>query len=238
MNSFGIIGGLGPMATAYLLQLIVDMTDAKTDQEHLDAIVFNRPSVPDRTAYILDPTKPSPVPTMVDMAQKLEGLGVCAIGTPCVTAHSFHEALQNSVQVPFIHMVQETAAYLKAAGCKKAGIMATTGTVRMGLFQTALQDAGVDCVLPDEAMQQHVMSLIYDNVKAGLPADMEKFRTVSDALRQEGCDAIILGCTELSIIKRDNTIGSGYLDALEVLARAAILTCGKKIKPEYNSLLK
>lgn len=238
MKSFGIIGGLGPMATAYLLQLIVDMTDAKTDQEHIDAIIFNRPGVPDRTAYILDPSKPSPVPPMVDMAQKLENLGVCAIGTPCVTAHSFHEALQSSVNVPFIHMVQETAAYLKAAGCKKAGIMATSGTVHMGLFQKALTDAGLDYALPDTEMQQHVMSLIYDNVKAGIPADMDKFRAVSAALRAEGCDAVILGCTELSIIKRDNEIGPGYLDALEVLARAAILTCGKNVKPEYESLLK
>lgn len=238
MKSFGIVGGLGPMATAYLLELIVDMTDAKTDQEHVDAIVFNRPSVPDRTAYILDPTRPSPVPPMADMARKLEALGVCAIGTPCVTAHSFHEALQRSVHVPFINMVQETAAYLKNAGCKKAGIMATTGTVHTGLFQTALSAAGVSYALPDSAMQAYVMSLIYDCVKAGLPADMEKFRAVSDALRGAGCNAVILGCTELSIIKRDNDIGSGYLDALEVLARAAVLTCGKRLKPAYDSLLK
>ena len=122
MKSFGIVGGLGPMATAYLLELIVDMTDARTDQEHVDAIVFNRPSVPDRTAYILDPTKPSPVPPMADMAQKLEALGVCAIGTPCVTAHSFHQALQSSVHVPFINMVQETAAYLKTPAAKKRGL--------------------------------------------------------------------------------------------------------------------
>lgn len=237
MNSFGIIGGLGPMATAYLLELIIDMTDAKTDQEHLDAIIFNRPSVPDRTAYILDHSKPSPVPPMIDMAKKLEALGVCAIGTPCVTAHSFHEELQRSVNVPFINMVQETAAYLKNAGCKKAGIMATTGTVHNGLFQRALSESGLAYALPDNAMQQYVMSLIYDCVKAGEPADMEKFRAVSDALRKEGCDAIILGCTELSIIKRDNEIGSGYLDALEVLAHAAILACGKKIKPKYISLL-
>lgn len=225
MKSFGIVGGLGPMATAYLLELIVDMTDAKTDQEHLDVIVFNRPSVPDRTAYILDPTKPSPVPPMVDMAQ-----------TP--SASSFHDALQSSVHVPFINMVQETAAYLKNAGCRKAGIMATTGTVHTGLFQKALSAAGVPYALPDDAMQAHVMSLIYDCVKAGKPADMDKFRAVSAALRSAGCDAIILGCTELSIIKRDNDIGSGYLDALEVLARAAVLTCGKQLKPAYNSLLK
>ena len=116
MNSLGVIGGLGPMATAYLLELITDMTDARTDQEHLDAIIFNRPSVPDRTAYILDHTKPSPVPPMIDIAQKLEALGVCALATPCVTAHSFHDELQSSVHIPFIHMVRETAAYLKEAG--------------------------------------------------------------------------------------------------------------------------
>ena len=101
MNSLGVIGGLGPMATAYLLELITDMTDARTDQEHLDAIIFNRPSVPDRTAYILDHTKPSPVPPMIDIAQKLEALGVCALATPCVTAHSFHDELQSSVHIPF-----------------------------------------------------------------------------------------------------------------------------------------
>ena len=145
---------------------------------------------------------------MVDMARKLEALGVCAIGTPCVTAHSFHDALQSSVHVPFINMVQETAAYLKNAGCRKAGIMATTGTVHTGLFQKALSAAGVPYALPDDAMQAHVMSLIYDCVKAGKPADMDKFRAVSAALRSAGCDAIILGCTELSIIKRDNDIGA------------------------------
>lgn len=238
MKSFGIIGGLGPMATAYLMQLIVDMTDAKTDQEHVDAIIFNRPTVPDRTAYILDHTKPSPVPAMVDMAQKLEALGVCAIGTPCVTAHSFHNELQSSVKVPFVHMVRETAEYLRSVGCKRAGIMATSGTVHMELFQNALSEVGIEYSLPSEAMQQNVMSLIYDNIKAGLPADMEKFRKISDSLRNDGCDAIILGCTELSIIKRDNDIGSGYLDALEVLARAAVIACGKKLKQEYDSLIK
>ena len=213
MNSLGVIGGLGPMATAYLLELITDMTDARTDQEHLDAIIFNRPSVPDRTAYILDHTKPSPVPPMIDIAQKLEALGVCALATPCVTAHSFHDELQSSVHIPFIHMVH------------------------MGLFQTALTEAGLSYVLPNDEMQQNVMSLIYDCVKAGEPADMVKFRAVSDALRADGCDAIILGCTELSIIKRDNELGPGYLDALEVLARACILACGKKLKPKYSSLI-
>lgn len=69
MKTLGVIGGLGPMATAYFLRRIVEMTDAWTDQEHLDVIVLNRPSIPDRTAYILDRTKPSPLPPIVDAAK-------------------------------------------------------------------------------------------------------------------------------------------------------------------------
>ena len=109
MKTLGIIGGLGPMASAYLLRLIIEMTDAKTDQEHLDVILFDRPQVPDRTAYILDRTKPSPLPSMRDTAQTLERLGAGVICAPCVTSHYFYKELQESVSVPFLHMVVRPA---------------------------------------------------------------------------------------------------------------------------------
>ena len=105
MKTLGIIGGLGPMATAYLLQLIIEMTDAKTDQEHLDVIVFDRPQVPDRTAHILDPEKPSPLPSMTATAKTLEGLGAGCLCAPCVTSHYFYKELAGSVSSPFLNMV-------------------------------------------------------------------------------------------------------------------------------------
>ncbi len=237
MKRFGILGGLGPMATAYLMERIIDMTDAATDQEHLDMVVLNRPSVPDRTAYILDHTKPSPVPMLVEGVQTLEALGVDAIGTPCVTAHCFHDALQSAVKVPIIHMVRETARHLKECGVEKAGVLATSGTVHTGLFQEALGEIGLGFGVPNETMQSYVMSLIYDCVKAGKPADMEKFAAVSESLRRDGAEVLILGCTELSVIKRDNPLGAGYLDALEVLARAAVTVSEKPLRPEYRTLI-
>ena len=101
MKTLGIIGGLGPMATAYLLQLIIEMTDAKTDQEHLDVIVFDRPQVPDRTAHILDPEKPSPLPSMTATAKTLEGLGQGACAPPALPPIISTRSLPEAFPFPF-----------------------------------------------------------------------------------------------------------------------------------------
>lgn len=236
-KTLGIIGGMGPMATAYLLQLIIEMTDAKTDQEHLDVIVFNRPAVPDRTAYILDNTKPSPLPILRDAAQKLTGLGAGVLCAPCVTSHYFYETLSKGLSVPFVHMLRETAEELRRAGKRKTGVMATTGTVRMGLFQSALGEAGIEAQLPSPACQELVMSMIYDEIKAGKPASPEKFQAVEGELYAQGCDSIVLGCTELSLIKKSAPLGPGYLDALEVLSKRCVQLCGGALKTEYENLL-
>lgn len=237
MKTLGIIGGLGPMASAYLLQLIIEMTDARTDQEHLDVILFDRPQVPDRTAHILDPAKPSPLPSMRDTAQTLERLGAGIICAPCVTSHCFYPELAASVSVPFLHMVEEAGRELLAAGKKRAGILATTGTVRTRLFQDAFARLGLEAVVPDEEGQGYVMSLIYEDIKAGRPADPVKFQAVSEKLFAQGCDSIVLGCTELSLIKKTTPLGHGYLDALEVLAKRCVQACGGPLKDACQNLI-
>lgn len=237
METLGIIGGMGPMATAYLLELVIQMTNAKTDQEHLRTIVFDNPQVPDRTAYILDREKPSPLPVLEDMAQTLERIGCGVLCAPCVTSHYFYPELSSSVSVPFLHMVEETARELQEAGRKKAGILATTGTVSTGLFQRALEKFGIEWAAPSQLGQGLVMSLIYDDIKAGQPANMGKFRRVSDELFDADCDSVILGCTELSLIKRNTPLGHGFLDALEVLAKRCVTTCGAPLKASFEQLL-
>lgn len=236
MKSLGVIGGLGPMASAYFLELLVRMTEASRDQDHLDVILFSRPSVPDRTAAILGKGE-SPVPLMAQAARELEKLGACCIAVPCITSHYFFGELEKAVSIPFLHLVRETAAHLKENGVKKAGILATSGTVSTGLFQRELEALGIAWAVPPAAEQEKVMHLIYDNVKAGKPAELPLFDQVSAGLRREGAECMILGCTELSLIKRDNALGAGYLDALDVLAKASVEFCGKPLRPGYQSLI-
>jgi len=96
---------------------------------------------------------------------------------------------------------------------------------------------GLEPIVPGKAAQKDVMHLIFENVKAGTPAEMDRFFAAAENLRRQGAEAIILGCTELSLIKRDEKIGPGFLDAMEVLAKESVLACGKPVKPEYHCLI-
>lgn len=236
-KTLGVIGGLGPLATAYFLELLIEMTDAKIDQEHLDAIIYNTPTTPDRTAHILDASAPDPLPKMLAVGQTLAQQGVSSIAIPCMTAHYFFSQLEAGISAPLINTLEETVMHLKENGIKKVGIMATDGSIRTGLFQQELARQGLEAVIPEKDAQKNVMHLIYQNVKAGKPAEMDKFFSAAENLRAQGAEAIILGCTELSLLKRDYPIGAGFIDAMEVLARQAILTCEKPLKQEYHCLI-
>ena len=233
----GVIGGLGPVATAYFMELVTVMTDAKVDQEHLPMLVYSAPSIPDRTRYILDNTQPSPLPEMLRIGNFLAQQGAQRIAIPCVTAHYFIRDLEAGIPVPLLNGVRETVMHLKEQGITRVGIMATDGTIRSGIFRRELENCGMEAVEPSKLRQADVMHLIFDNIKAAAPADMEKFHAVRQELQEKGAQAIILGCTELSLIKRDYAIGAGFVDAMEVLAQQAVLQCGMPLKAEFRSLI-
>ena len=233
----GVIGGLGPMATTHFMELVIAMTDAETDQENVDMIVYNFPSIPDRTGYILGSNLRSPLPGLLSVGNSLTRQGAKVIAIPCMTAHFFYEEMKAAFPVDVIHGVRETVRHLKDHGVTTAGIMATDGALASGLFLRELVDGGILPVLPSEQRQEDVMHLIYRNIKAGKPVEMERFRAVEQELRSRGAQAIILGCTELSLIKEQYPIGPGYLDCMEVLAQQAVLRCGGKLKEEFLSLI-
>lgn len=235
--NLGVIGGLGPMATAYFMQLVIKMTDAKTDQEHLEMIIYNCPTIPDRTEYILGKSQDSPLPRMIEVGKKLKEQNADYIAIPCITAHYFHKELEEGIGVNIIHGIRETAGILKDAGAKRVGVLATDGTISSKIFQAEIEKLGMEVVIPRLDMQKKVMSLIYEDVKKGKNPDIESFFEIKKYLvESEKADAIVLGCTELSVIKRDYDLGEGILDAMEVLASKAVKLCGKELKPEYNKL--
>lgn len=236
MKKLGVIGGLGPMATAYFLQLLVQMTEARTDQEHIEVLLHSKPQIPDRTRFILGQSREDPLPQMVEIGRELAGQGAELIAVPCVTAHYFQKKLEDSIGIPVVDTIRETALSLKAAGVTKAGILATDGTIESGLFQRALAEEEIISVLPDQVGQQAVMDIIYKEVKAGRPVDFPAFRQVARELSDAGAQAVVLACTELSLVKRDFELRDGFLDVMEVLARKAVLTCGR-LNPQYECLL-
>lgn len=233
IKTLGVIGGLGPMATSYFMRLLTDMCSARVDQEHLEIITYSKPSIPDRTAYILGKSKENPVPVMIEVGHKLRLMGADTLAIPCITAHCFHEELEEKIGIPIVNAMKETAVYLKENGITCAGLMATDGTVSSGVFQRYLNEEGIDVVIPKS--QNLVMKIIYDDVKANRQVEMDDFLTVTDELYNQGAKAVLLGCTELSIVKRDFRVKANILDVLEILSRSVLLKAGK-LSEKYRIL--
>lgn len=236
MKKLGIIGGLGPMATTYFLYLLTQMSRAEKDQEHMEILMHSKPSIPDRTRYILGLSQDNPVIQMAEVGRELKDMGAELLAVPCITAHYFHEELEREIGLKVLHAVQETAEYLKQAGVEKVGILATDGTVKSGLFDRVLSRYGIETVNPGEESQRLVMDLIYRQIKSGEKGNLDEFIRVGEELSAAGAQVNLLGCTELSLLKRDYMLPAGCLDVLEVLARRAVLECGR-FDPRYQDLI-
>ena len=230
-KTVGVMGGLGPMATVYFYDMIVRLTDANRDQEHIDMVIANRATTPDRTDYIIGKSTNSPSDVLKKDAKRLESFGTDFLVITCNTAHYFYDEIKNSVNIPVLNIIEETVKYAKNQGHKKLGILATTGNINTKLYQNMCQKHGIEFMILDENRQADIMSIIYDDIKSGKPADMNKFNSIVDYLKRNDCDGAILGCTELSILKNDNNLDNEfYIDSLEVLAVKTIEICGKKVK--------
>ena len=226
----GILGGMGPQATQIFYQRILDRTDAERDQEHLPTLILSDTEMPDRTQAILSGQSGTVYRRLLEDARLLEREGCTAIAIPCNTSHYFVDDIQKELTVPILHMVRETCKVLAARGCKRVGILATDGTIQAEIFQKECAALGFEGVAPDEKTQKLVMSIIYEEIKRGEKGSREKFAAIDRALRSLGCDAAILGCTELSVYRVYHGLPDFYVDAMEVLVERAILTCGKRLR--------
>lgn len=229
-KSIGILGGMGPLATCDLMEKIIRHTDAHCDQENAHIYVDCNTNIPDRTGAILHGGK-DPLPEMVKSAVRLQSMGASVLIMPCNTAHYFREKIQQFVDIPLLNMPWETAMELKRQGVKTAAVLATDGTVQCGIYEGALQEAGIRSIYPEAEDQKRIMSLIYDCVKAGKPcSEPEKIHALSKKLQEQGAEVLILGCTELPIAFAQLGVAVPTIDPTEVLACAALRFIGAPLR--------
>ncbi len=231
LKKLGVIGGMGPEASSYFYSEVIAHTVADRDQDHLDMMIVSQASMPDRTQAILSGEHDELLASMKADVAALEAFGCANIAITCNTSHYFYDQIQAFTTVPVIHMPREAvASAVRDLGARRIGIMGTDGTIRAGIYSDACNEAGVECVTPSLERQAEVMSIIYDDVKAGRPADMHKFNSVMREFIRHDCDAVILACTELSVVKRDHEVPDICLDAMDVLIRESILRSGAQYK--------
>lgn len=227
-KTLGILGGLGPAASVYFYHIITAHTKAQKDQDHLNIVLISGADIPDRSEFILGKSDRSPLPLMKEDVLKLASIGAQIIAIPCNTAHYFFDELSAVSPVPVLNIVRETVSLAKKSGAKKLGILATTGTIAARAYQEACHDADIAFEIPDERAQAALMDIIYGDIKKAETPDMPRFLAIADDLMARGCDAIVLGCTELSLIAESEDLATyPFIDSLLVLAARSILACGK-----------
>ncbi|MEL4202236.1 aspartate racemase [Plesiomonas shigelloides] len=219
----GILGGMGPLATVDFMRKIIQSTPAGQDQAHIPMVVANVPQIPDRTQAILDAAE-DPFPALLQLLRQLEQAGATLFVIPCNTAHFWFKRLTYYSRIEAISIIDCVVGAIRRRGLRRVGLLATTATVRGGLYQQELRPLGIECVLPDALMQQKVMRGIAA-VKAGDVALGQRcLFEAYQALREQGAESVILGCTEipLALETHANAHPETVIDSLAELAQACV----------------
>ncbi|MDD4402958.1 MAG: amino acid racemase [Desulfitobacteriaceae bacterium] len=222
-KTLGVIGGMGPQATADFFQKVLDNTKADRDQDHIHVIIDSNPKTPDRTEAILGSGE-SPLKALVNSALKLQLMGADFLAMPCNTAHYFYDDIVKFIDIPFINMIDEVSATVRVRDPKatRVGLLATKGVYSMGLYSRYLQKYDLEAVIPPEEGKEIVGETIYTIKKDINLVDPTGINRVINEMKSKGVDTIILGCTELPLIVDRYPERLEYIDSTLVLAKKAV----------------
>jgi len=222
---------MGPEATVDLFHKIVKLTPVEKDQDHFRIIIDNNPKIPDRTDAIIGNGK-DPLPELIATAQNLEKAGADFIIIPCNTAHYFISEIQQSIKIPILNMIKETAHHIKSIfpSIKNVGLLATKGTYKIGLYNSFFKEKNIKIFSPSPSEKEKIMKVIYKVKSDILSEEMKKqMIVISEEQIKKGAEAMIAGCTEIPLILENKDLKVPVIDPTKILAKKAIEVAKNKI---------
>jgi len=221
----GVLGGMGPLASAQFMVRLTQLTPASRDQDHIPTVLWSDPRVPDRTIGRLSGGA-DPLPWLLRGIEGLQRAGCGAIAIPCNTAHGWYNAMDDTARVPILHIVDAAAAELRrlGIGASRIGVMGTRATLAMRLYQDRLGALGWDCIVPTQDEMDRLVSPAIALVKANRVSDAYAPLAESvQILADRGAMSVVLGCTEIPLgIQAGQPPDMPIVDTIDALARAAI----------------
>jgi aspartate racemase len=221
----GVIGGMGPEATVDLMRRVIRVTPAQDDIDHIRMIVDNNPKVPSRINAVIEGTGESPSPILVEMGRKLQAYGADFLVIPCNTAHYYFKDIRSAVSIPVIDMIELTvdAVLREDPALKTTGLLASQAVLQTGLYMKRFGERGVDLVYPQDELQDELMTAIR-TIKTGRYGIREEsiLRSAADDVIKRKAEALIIACTELSLIADALDPEVKLYDSVQILAEAVV----------------
>ncbi|MBL8382282.1 MAG: amino acid racemase [Burkholderiales bacterium] len=215
----GVLGGMGPLATADFLAKLALATPASRDQDHFPVTVDSTPQIPDRVAAV-EGRGPDPLPALAAAARRLEAAGCAFIAMPCNTAHYWHPRLAAATALPVLHIVDAVAAELGTT--RRVGLLGTAATMRGDLYQRRA-GAAVTWLVPTPEQIDGLVAPGIAAVKAGEIARAGRLlRCAARKLAAGGAETLVLACTEIPLVVRGAEVGVPVIDATAALARRSV----------------
>jgi aspartate racemase len=224
----GIIGGLGPLASADFYRKLTELTPASVDTDHLPLVLLSIPQLPDRTEAILSGSDAVVKPLLAAVGT-LDALGVECIAMPCNTAHHWFDQLDAATSAEIVHIVESVVREMaRSFAGRRVSVLATRGTLASGFYQDWLVPVGYEIIEPKAAGFQREVDRAIADIKAGRTASAAiSLRVAIAHCRDAGAEGAILGCTELSVLSREVTDeGLAIVDSNTALASACLRRLG------------
>jgi aspartate racemase len=218
----GIIGGMGPDASARLYQTMIEMArdeyEVKGNIDYPEIVLQSIP-VPE---FIANTKEANQAYLMIeDRVKKLMNQDLCCMGVACNTAHMFFNDLKNKIKINFVSIIEEVLIEAKKRGYSRVGLLASPATYKLDLYQEEFKESGITLVNPTSEEIKRLGRITEKIVIGKTNSSRKKLAIMADSLKKKGVEAIILGCTELPLVFPNN-YSLPVLDSVEILARSLL----------------
>lgn len=223
-KKLGVLGGMGPMATSVFFERVIKNTQATCDQEHIEMVILNNTTLPDRTTCIQTGNYEKFLGEVKKSFEAFEMLGVSHIAIPCNTSHYFYSKLEMMTSIPIINMVDKTVEALSSniSRSSRIGVLGTDGTIKYQVYKDSIEKRDLVYIAPDDKTQKKVMHAIY-SLKASEAIQMDEVEEIIEyMINSMACDKVILACTELSLLELRNDLKPFCIDAMDILVKESI----------------
>jgi|TARA_Y100000310_G_scaffold345516_1_gene465867 aspartate racemase len=213
---------MGPVSTAEFYREIIRQCQkqygAKYDEDYPEIFIYNLP-IPDVVEGLKTPEKTLEV--LVNGAKKLASIGIDFMTIPCNTVQYFYEDIQAKLEAPLLNIVKESAMKLKSLGYSKIGILATETTIKTKLYEKIFSELGITLFSPQN---QSIVNNVILNILAGKRSESDKnnLLQIITELKEQGAEAVLLGCTDLSFFLEKQVSSLPIYDSTIILAEMTV----------------